>query len=229
MVALLVSLMALSTLLCACNKGATPSDNNDVPSSKVEEQTSTKIEEQSPADQKKQSIGVNPDWLKVYKCNDLSLQANKCSAIINSKEALDVFCNMDTSSCLKTATANSLFPNATEEQLNEKADLINYYVNCINEANQVVVDKLQKKYDAQFFEGKSLVVLFARRPSSMLVYPYKDHEVNGNALNITLAMKLHEDYRLSCDMETFFYIMEFDKDAVDGVEQVSFNEIIEYV
>ena len=230
MVMTLIGLIALSTLLCACNTDAKPTDKNDTqPSGNIEQQPSGNVETQPPTEKKERPSGyVNPDWVKIYRYNELSLRADKCSAIINSSEELNAFCDVDTSSCLKTSTVYDLYPNITEEQLKENEEKLNYYVKAVNEANNQIIDIL-KKYDEQFFQEKSLVVLFSVRGSIGYGYNYKEHQIDGNTLNINLVMIEDGLHSYPMAMGTFFYIMEFDKEEVDGVEQINFTEIIEYV
>lgn len=227
MIVLLIGLMTLSTLLCACNKDEQPIDNKDAQlSGDKEEQTSSNKEEQLPGKEDGALAGDNnPDWVKVYKYNELSLKANNCSAIIKSKEGLDEFCDADTSSCFKTSTVHDLFPDITEEELKENEKVINSYVEFFNEANQDVIDVLQK-YDEQFFEEKSLVVLFAVRSSSSFAYNYEKHAIVDNGLHVTLSLTINKGDRYPTDIKTFVYILEFDKDEVAGVQQINVEEIL---
>ncbi|MDE7191882.1 MAG: hypothetical protein K2O35_05405 [Clostridia bacterium] len=88
--------------------------------------------------------------------------------------------------------------------------------------------EILRNYNEEFFQNKSIVVLFRFRASSGYFFRVKDFEINENSLNITLSRKLPDepgDY--SCDVITCVYILEMDKDMIENVKQINANEIEE--
>ena len=178
MAILLISVLATSAMLCACH---TP-----VYSIKL-----THI------------VSQNYDRISVsiYKDSGLTLKSPDCSAIINSVEELNAFCDVATS------------PIFAREN------------NASNGENQKIIDML-KKSDQKFFDYKSLVVLFRTRESSGYLYDFNDYNIDGAELNITLTMltpKEPVDY--DSVMTTFIYVFGLEKSKITGVTQVNVEEL----
>ena len=238
-VVFLIGVLTLSTFLCACNKDNQPSgdngqqsgniDNNEQPSGDLNktEQPSGNIQE-LPSGEK--PANRTPDWVKIYsKRTCLSLQSDKCSAIIKSKEEFDAFCDPDTSSCLKKInTIYDIFPDISEEDIAENEYFNNSLIDAYNSANEEVIE-LFKDYDEKFFQEKSLVVLFRVRGTVGHYYDYKSHQVVGNTLNITLLWTIpDESVRYPAISGTYIYILEFDKEVVADVTQINVEDIQEH-
>ncbi|MDE7071441.1 MAG: hypothetical protein K2O86_05665 [Clostridia bacterium] len=92
--------------------------------------------------------------------------------------------------------------------------------------NKGIIKKL-KEYDEEFFEEKSLIVLFRFRSSSGYFFYVKDFEIIDNSFNITLARDLpKESVMYPCDVITCVYFLEFDKEKIKDVTQINVQEIL---
>ncbi|MDE7191885.1 MAG: hypothetical protein K2O35_05420 [Clostridia bacterium] len=138
--------------------------------------------------------------IKIYDDSSLDIESNY-SAIINTTEEINTFCDVETS------------PIFSDDKLTGQ--------------NNKIIETL-KKYDEEFFQNKSIVVLFRFRASSGYFFRVKDFEINENSLNITLSRKLpSEPAFYPCDVITCVYILEMDKDMIANVNQINVNEIEE--
>ncbi|MCI8420920.1 MAG: hypothetical protein HFE34_01360 [Clostridia bacterium] len=141
----------------------------------------------------------NQDWIKIHNYNYLYLKQDNCSAIIKSVEDITYICDEDTSPIFKK----------------------NSY-----EQNKKIITTL-KEYDEEFFEEKSLIVLFRFRSSSGYFFYVKDFEIIDNSFNITLARDLPKEsvvYPLL--VVTSVYLLEFPKEQVKDVTQINVQEIL---
>ncbi len=141
----------------------------------------------------------NQDWIKIHTYNYLYLKQDNCSAIIKSVEDIMYICDEDTSPIFKK----------------------NSY-----EQNKKIITTL-KEYDEEFFEEKSLIVLFRFRSSSGYFFYVKDFEIIDNSFNITLARDLPKEsvvYPLL--VVTSVYLLEFPKEQVKDVTQINVQEIL---
>ncbi len=141
----------------------------------------------------------NQDWIKIHTYNYLYLKQDNCSAIIKSVEDITYICDEDTSPIFKK----------------------NSY-----EQNKKIITTL-KEYDEEFFEEKSLIVLFRFRSSSGYFFYVKDFEIIDNSFNITLARDLpKESVMYPLLVVTSVYLLEFPKEQVNDVTQINVQEIL---
>lgn len=164
--------------------------------------------------------------IKIYEDYRLQSKELNYSTIINSAQDLSVFCNEDTSPYFKKnqLTIQDIIPDITEEQLKDE-ELINMfeekYVNC----NKRMIGILQK-YDEEFFETKSLALIFRNRGNNRF-FKIKDISIEDNSLNLLLTTpSLNGDYPV-LESSVCVYILEYEKEKLNGINQINIKEIIQ--
>lgn len=89
--------------------------------------------------------------------------------------------------------------------------------------------EILKEYDEEFFNNKSLVVIFRFRGSSGYFYRLENYDVNNNAINITLVMEYDDASQYTADVISCVYLIEMNKDEVTDVANINVKEIKEYI
>ncbi len=95
------------------------------------------------------------------------------------------------------------------------------YVNC----NKRMIGILQK-YDEEFFETKSLALIFRHRGNNRF-FKIKDISIEDNSLNLLLTTpSLNGDYPV-LESSVCVYILEYEKEKLNGINQINIKEIIQ--
>ncbi|MDE6474744.1 MAG: hypothetical protein K2L70_06560 [Clostridia bacterium] len=224
---LLIGILSMSIIFCACNQNDQPTDNpdkiKDVEQSSGNYNSSGEIQS-SGEETKEDSIIVttpNKDYIvNFYSAGNLHTKENNYSAIINSIEELTTFCDNETSPYFKNMTIED-FP-ISDEMANDE-NFIEQFDEMFNSDNRKMIEIL-KEYDADYFQNKSIVVLFRFRPYYTVQYSLSSLEVNTDSLDITLSTPKTTDY-LPCVVGHHLYIIEVDKEKVANVTNINVEEI----
>lgn len=139
--------------------------------------------------------------VKIYEDKSLYLREGNYSTIINNISELNDLCDEETSPIF---------------------DKNNPYIS-IEDYKSV---KILRDYDEEFFQNKSLVVLFRFRASSGHFYKLNNLQINGNTINILLVRILpKEPVFYPDDVITCLYIIEMDKATSANITQINVEEL----
>ena len=224
----LIGVLSMSTILCACNTDKQPIDGPDqttIIDQPSGEQSSG--EQSSGAETKEEFIIVttpNRDYdVKFYRAGNLNTKVGNYSAIINSIEELTTFCDMETSPYFKKMTIEDIKQyGIPDDKLNDK-EFIEQFDEMFNGDNRKMIEIL-KGYDVDYFQNKSIIVLFRSRPYDTVCYSLSSLEVNAGSIDITLSTPKTTDY-LPCVVGNHAYIIEVDKEKVANVTNINVKEI----
>ena len=123
---------------------------------------------------------------------------------------------------IKSGTPSSII-NSTEE-LSIYKDFDNYEDTPIETIEKFIT--ILEKYDDNYFQSKSLILIFRGRVSGMF-YKVKDFDIDNELANITLSTPKSDDDYIIWPILTCAYIFEIDKDKVANVTQINVTQIEE--
>lgn len=139
------------------------------------------------------------DWIKIYSYTNFSIKPGNYSTVINSVDDIDTLCN---------ETSSPIFEN------NQK------------KINGQIIEKL-KIYDKEFFETKSLAIIFRLQNGGD--YYVKDFEIIEESMTVTVIRETPKGVVYPSVVETYLYLLEFDKEKVVDVTQINVDQITVYV
>ncbi|MDE6604580.1 MAG: hypothetical protein K2K85_00980 [Clostridia bacterium] len=227
---LLIVVLSTSIVLCACNTNQQPIDDPDQTTIIDQPSGEQSSGEQLPGEETKEdSIIVttpNRDYeVKFYRAGNLNTKEGNYSAIINSAEELTTFCDMETSPYFKKMTIEDIKQyGIPDDKLNDE-EFIEQLDEMFNGDNKKMIEIL-KEYDADYFQNKSIIILFRSRPYDTVCYSLSSLEVNAGSIDITLSTPKTTDY-LPCVVGNHAYIIEVDKEKVANVTNINVKEIEE--
>ncbi|MDE6275984.1 MAG: hypothetical protein K2M75_05535 [Clostridia bacterium] len=206
--AILICVLSTSIILCACNTNQQPIDQQ--PKVKDTDESTTYANQEVDYD------------VKFYSVDCKSKKNATTSFVLNSLEDLNTLCDDEISPYFKTTSIEEIKGYLSNEYLNDEAAIENAY-DMFNGENKKAIQILNN-YDEDYFQEKSIVVLFRFRPYETVRYSLSNFDVNGNTLDIILSTKKPIG-PLPCIVGTHMYVIELEKEAVADVTKINVNEI----